>query len=166
MAGLATQERLQPSLLDRLRDDEPHRPRDPGGLRSIDAAQLRRCIGRDIGWLLNCIRHRAASTRDGEPVAQSVFGFGLPDLAGMNATGIDPDALGRAVRAAIVRFEPRLVPETLHVDVDLDRSSMGRRTLSFRIESVMWAQPMPVAIRLDTEADLETLRFAVDRETG
>lgn len=167
MAGLFSQERLQPSLLDRLRDDEPHHPRDTGGLRSMDAAQLRQSIGRDLGWLLNCIRYQPApGLRDMAIVDGSALRFGLPDLAGKSAGGVDLDQLRRAVRSAIVRFEPRLLPETLSVDIELDRNSMGHRTLSFRIEAVMWAQPLPVDIRFDMEADLETFRFAVERDAG
>lgn len=46
-------ERLQPSLLDRLTDDDPTNPREGREARVIDIRRLRDIIQRDLGWLLN-----------------------------------------------------------------------------------------------------------------
>ncbi|UPG84779.1 type VI secretion system baseplate subunit TssE [Luteibacter aegosomatis] len=159
MAGLTPRERLQPSLLDRLRDDPPD---GPHGMRGVTAAQLRESVRRDLGWLLNCVRVEPPC--GGRRVEDSVLCFGIPDLAGMSAEGLDADALRRALHAAILRFEPRLMGGTLSVEVERGGTGAASRTLSFRIESVLWAQPLPLRIRLDTEADLETFRFATPDE--
>lgn len=159
MAGLVPRERLQPSLLDRLRDEPSDGPR---GLCGFTAAQLRESVRRDLGWLLNCVRMDPGTGRG--RIEDSVSCFGIPDLAGMSADGLDADALRRALHAAILRFEPRLMGGTLSVEVDRGSAAAAGRTLSFRIESVLWAQPLPLRIRLNTEADLETFRFAIPDE--
>ena len=53
MAELTPQERLQPSLLDRLRDDEPSTQVESRDKRILSMAALRESVMRDIGWLLN-----------------------------------------------------------------------------------------------------------------
>ncbi|MFP3607501.1 type VI secretion system baseplate subunit TssE, partial [Paraburkholderia sp. SIMBA_053] len=56
MAELTPQERLQPSLLDRLTDMAPDEPDESREQRVITAARLREYVTRDIAALLNCTR--------------------------------------------------------------------------------------------------------------
>jgi type VI secretion system protein ImpF len=162
VAELSTQERLQPSLLDRLRDDEPHVSQESREKRVITAARLREYVVRDLGWLFNCTRHWSSEELAGLPyVEASVLDYGIPDLTGAAIAGMDVEVLGQRIRSAIATFEPRLDPATLHVEVQADATRMDRLTLSFRIESTMWAQPLPLNLYLKTEVDLETARFSV-----
>lgn len=162
MAELTTQERLQPSLLDRLRDDEPHVAEESREKRVMTATRLREYVVRDLGWLFNCTRHWSLEELAGLPyVEASVLDYGIPDLTGAAIEGMDIEMLSQRIRAAIVTFEPRLDPASLHVEVQADTSRMDRLTLSFSIESTMWAQPMPLNLYLKTEVDLETARFSV-----
>src|SRR3954465_180037 len=118
MAELTTQERLQPSLLDRLRDDEPHVAQESRDKRVITAARLREYVVRDLGWLFNCTRHWSSDELAGLPyVETSVLDYGIPDVTGAAIAGLDIDVLRQRIRAAISTFEPRLDPSTLHVDV-------------------------------------------------
>ncbi len=162
MAELTTQERLQPSLLDRLTDDEPGTAVESRDKRVISASRLRECVTRDIAWLLNCVNlGNDEVLADYPDVARSVINFGIPDLAGAAVSGIDGDVLQRQLREAIFTFEPRLTQETLRVTVGTDADRMDQRSLSFLIESEMWAQPLPLNLYLKTEVDLETGRFDV-----
>ncbi|UPG84799.1 type VI secretion system baseplate subunit TssE [Luteibacter aegosomatis] len=166
MADLSTQERLQPSLLDRLRDDEPHVAQEGREQRVMTSARLREYVARDLGWLFNCTRppHAAAS---GLPhVEDSTLGYGIPDLAGGIVAGMDMEAFRQGLRAAIVRFEPRLEPDSLRVSVEVDAARMDHLTMSFRIESTLWAQPLPLGLYLKTEVDLQTARFSVFEGLG
>lgn len=162
MAELTTQERLQPSLLDRLTDDEPGTAVESRDKRVISASRLRECVTRDIAWLLNCVNlGNDEDLADYPDAARSVINFGIPDLAGAAVSGIDGDVLQRQLREAIFTFEPRLTQETLRVTVGTDADRMDQRSLSFLIESEMWAQPLPLNLYLKTEVDLETGRFDV-----
>ena len=54
---------------------------------------------------------------------RSVVNFGLPALSGQTASSLDVTDLTRAIREAILDFEPRILPATLR-DHDAAR---GRR---------------------------------------
>nr|WP_221195558.1 type VI secretion system baseplate subunit TssE [Luteibacter sp. Sphag1AF] len=159
---MITQERLQPSLLDRLRDDEPHVAQESRDKRVITAARLRECVVRDLGWLFNCTRHGWSDDHGGLPYVEgSVLDYGIPDLTGAAITGMDIAVWRQRIHTAITLFEPRLDPSTLHVDAHAHTTRMDRLTLSFSIESTMWAQPLSLNLYLKTEVDLETARFSV-----
>ncbi|UWX75113.1 type VI secretion system baseplate subunit TssE [Burkholderia gladioli] len=162
MAELTPQERLQPSLLDRLTDLAPHEPEESREARVITAAKLRECVTRDIAALLNCTRQWEDEDLPGlEQVGNSVLNFGIPDLAGSALSGIDAGELQSRIRAALLDFEPRLIADTVQVCVSTDASRMDSRSLSFRIDAEMWAQPMPLGLYLRTDVDLETGEFRV-----
>jgi type VI secretion system protein ImpF len=167
MAELTPQERLQPSLLDRLTDLAPAEPDESREQRVITAARLRECVTRDIAALLNCTRHWGGDELDGlDHVGNSVLNFGIPDLAGAALSGIDAAILQNRIRVALLDFEPRLIAETVQVTVSVDDTRMDSRSLSFRIEAQMWAQPMPLGLYLRTDVDLETGEFRVSRHFG
>ena len=167
MAELTTQERLQPSLLDRLADDEPAKAEESREKRVISASRLRDCVARDISWLLNCVNLGIDDELAEYPeVARSVVNFGIPDLTGVAVAGIDAKVLQRKLRDAILAFEPRLTPNTLRVVVNADLKRMDWQSLTFNIESEMWAQPIPLNLYLKTEVDLETGKFNVSDSFG
>jgi len=167
VAELTTQERLQPSLLDRLTDDEPGQREESREKRVISASRLRECVTRDMSWLLNCVNLGAdEDLADFPEVARSVVNFGIPDLTGTALSGVDAAVLQRQIRAAIVAFEPRLIASTLQVTVNADTDRMDRQSLVFNIESDMWAQPIPMKLYLKTEVDLETGAFHVSEGFG
>ena len=167
MAELTTQERLQPSLLDRLTDDEPGRREESRERRVISASRLRECVTRDIAWLLNCVNLGAdEAVADYPDVGRSVVNFGIPDLTGSALSGVDVAVLQRQIRAAITAFEPRLIASTLNVTVQTDDHRMDRQSLVFNIESDMWAQPIPLRLYLKTEVDLETGAIHVSEGLG
>jgi type VI secretion system protein ImpF len=167
MAELTTQERLQPSLLDRLADDEPGKKEESREKRVISASRLRDCVARDISWLLNCVNLRMDDELLHYPdVARSVLNFGIPDLTGTALAGVDAHVLQRQIKEAILAFEPRLTSATLRVTVNADSKRMDRQSLTFNIESEMWAQPIPLNLYLKTEVDLETGKFNVSESLG
>jgi type VI secretion system protein ImpF len=167
MAELTTQERLQPSLLDRLTDDEPGKAEESREKRVISATRLRDCVTRDISWLLNCANLETNVDLDDYPeVSRSVLNFGIPDLTGVALTGIDSGALQRQIKEAILAFEPRLTANTLRVTVKPSAARMDHQALIFNIESEMWAQPIPLNLYLKTEVDLETGNFKVSEGFG
>jgi type VI secretion system protein ImpF len=162
MAELTQQERLQPSLLDRLIDNRRHEAAESREAYAISPAMLRECVMRDLSWLLNCTRHWHEDALQAYPhVASSVLNYGIPDLAGARLAGLDVVELQNRIHAAIVAFEPRLSSASLQVTAKVDIGRMDRMSLSFVIDSEMWAQPLPLSLYLRTEVDLETGRFSV-----
>jgi type VI secretion system protein ImpF len=167
MAELMPQERLQPSLLDRLTDLDPGRREETREQRIITAARLREYVTRDIAWLLNCTRHWSSDELAASADAgHSVLNFGIPDLAGAAVSGLDAALLQNHIRSALLDFEPRLIASTVQVSIEVDDARMDSRSLRFLIEADMWAQPMPLALYLRTDVDLETGEFHVSQAFG
>jgi len=148
MADLTPADGLQPSLLDRLTHQ---------AAPALSMAKLRDCVRRDLSELLNTIHLAAVEDLDQYPeVARSTLNFGIPDLTGITGASINPAELERAIRQAIVDFEPRIVPASLKVEVVVRSHEMSRNALSFLIDGEMWAHPLPLAMRLESTIDLET----------
>lgn len=163
MAELTHKERLQPSLLDRLTDDDPTRSAEPREKRVLTPAQLRESVRRDLTWLFNSTQLSSTSRElDDYPLAAcSVINFGIPDLAGHTASTIDVAALERLLRQAIWDFEPRLLRNSVTVRGVVDERDMSHNAVSFVIEADLWAQPLPVRLALRTQVDLEDGRIHV-----
>ena len=89
-------------------------------------------------------------------LAASVLNYGLPPLSGQLASKLDVSVLERVIREAIVRFEPRILPETLSVRA-LDAGSVldTHNVIEFEIRGHLWSQPVPLEILLRTQVDLE-----------
>src|SRR5262245_39357847 len=165
MAELTPSERLQPSLLDRLTDDEPAKNQEPRKNRVLSLNRLREGVLRDIAWLLNSAKLPEDDLEENYPhVARSVVNYGLPDLAGLTASGIDVAELEQIVKQALWDFEPRIIRETLKVTARAD-GEMSHNALVFEIEGELWAQPIPLEMLLKTEIDLETGDIAVTEVT-
>jgi type VI secretion system protein ImpF len=157
MAELLPQERLQPSLLDRLTDDAPESKEESREKRILNLTQLRASVLRDVSWLLNTVHLQATQNLlDWPHVASSTVNFGIPDLAGSVVTGKNTLALERAVKQALLDFEPRILADTLKVAVRIEPEQMNRHSMLFIIEGKLWAQPIPLSLYLKTELDLET----------
>ena len=110
MPELTPQERLQPALLDRLTDDEPERQQEPRERRVMTKSRLRQAVLRDLAWLFNATRLEGTVDLSGlTEVRRSVINFGLPALAGRAASSMDVAALERAIRQAILDYEPRIL---------------------------------------------------------
>ena len=74
MAELTVKERLQPSLLDRLTDDEPDKNVESRDRRVISLERLRECVMRDLGWLLNTGKLSQVQNLDAYPGGRSFRG--------------------------------------------------------------------------------------------
>jgi len=156
MADLTQKERLQPSLLDRLTDNDPERKQESREARVLSPSRLRDCVRRDLIWLFNTTNLKATQSLEEHPhVARSVLNYGMPDLAGKTTSGVDTVALEQAIRRAILDFEPRLVARSLRVKLFVDEKQMNHNAMSFDIEAELWAQPLPLRLFLRTSVDLE-----------
>ena len=155
---LAPQDRLQPALLDRLTDEEPEKRLEPREQRVISKSRMRQAVLRDLAWLFNATRLEADTDLSRAPYARrSVINFGLPSLAGQPASSLEITDLERAIRQAILDFEPRILPQTLHVRAIVEQSRLDHHNvIGVEIQGQLWAQPVPLEMLIRTEIDLET----------
>jgi type VI secretion system protein ImpF len=155
MAELAPRERLQPSLLDRLTDDEPDKAVEARERRVLSLRTLREGVLRDLAWLLNTTNLYSVTDAVRLPhVANSVLNYGMPDISGMSVAGLNLVDLERGIRQAIWDFEPRLIRGSVVVRASaLDAGEHNK--IMFEIEGDMWAQPYPERLYLKTELDVD-----------
>ena len=156
-------ERLQPSLLDRLTDDDPTNPREGRDARVIDIRRLRDIIQRDLGWLLNTTNNDSWIDAARTPhTARSVLNFGIHDVAGDFATKDKALTIRKAIISCIETYEPRIRKGSIQVDM---RSSDASRTtvVNFDIRADMWAEPIPVELFLRSAIDVTTGQLSLER---
>jgi len=165
VAELTPQERLQPSLLDRLTDDEPDQPQESREKRVLSMSRLRDCVLRDLAWLFNAGRPFSPDQMERYPLAaSSALNFGIPPLAGMTVRILDLNMLENLLRQSVIDFEPRILRGTLRVRANLTASQMSHNALTFEIEGELWGQPLPQQLYLKTEIDLESGQVKVEEE--
>ena len=156
MADLTLQERLQPSLLDRLADDEPEKSQESRERRVLSMQKLRESVLRDLAWLMNAVNLASDIDLDDFPqTAHSVLNFGLPDLAGKVSAALDIHVFERILQQTIWDFEPRILRNSLSVRLVRDDNRMDNTTLAFEIEGELWGPPLPLRVFLKTEIDLD-----------
>jgi type VI secretion system protein ImpF len=143
-------DRLQPALLDRLVRDGADAP------RVISKAELRAAVLRDLAWLFNAVQPHPHWHEEHPGIAGSVLNYGMPPLAGKQASKVDVARLERTIAETIKNYEPRILPESLVVHA-MEPSSVldTHNVIEFEIRGHLWAQPVPLEILLRTKLDLE-----------
>ena len=148
--------RLQPALLDRLTDDAADERKEPEANRVMSKMQLRQAVLRDLSALFNSVQPLGKAAELYPALADSVLNFGLPALSGQLASKLDVAQLEASIRQAILRFEPRILPDTLQVRAHESASVLDtHNVIEFEIQGHLWAQPVPLEILLRTQLDLE-----------
>lgn len=162
MADLVHQERLQPSLLDRLVDRRPDKQVESREAGVLTTSQLRKAVHRDLAWLMNARAHtKDEFIYDYPAVAKSVVNFGVPDRSGQADSRRAQDEFRRSLLDAIRTFEPRLTNITVRIpDLGDDQ-----RDDSFHLEIAgdLWAQPAPEWLTIETDVDIERRQSSLDR---
>ncbi|MET0026312.1 MAG: type VI secretion system baseplate subunit TssE [Candidatus Thiodiazotropha sp.] len=149
-------QQLQPSLLDRLTDDEPDKSKESQDKRVISMRRLRQSVLRDLAWLLNTTNLATTEDLEAYPeVARSVLNYGIRELSGHLVSGMDLNHLERMVRQAVQDFEPRILPNTVRVRTVRDSAKESHNQLMFEIEGQLWAVPTPTHMLIKTQIDFE-----------
>ena len=162
MAELTPKERLQPSLLDRLADDEPDKKIESRDQRILSLERLHDCVVRDLSWLLNADNLDSVhDLSDYVEAASSTVNYGVPVLSGQIVGQMKRRELEENIRDSILRFEPRLLPESVQVRAIVNEAEMQCNPLRFEIEATVWAQPVPLQLLVKAEVDVETGDFYV-----
>lgn len=151
-------DRLQPALLDRLTDDDAEKLQESLEHSVVNKQRLKQTVLRDLIWLLNTTCHNTDGSLDSYPeVKRSVLNYGIPVLSGKNFSGIDWRELEQSIHDAILVFEPRILPDSLHVKAILPADAMGHHNLlQFELRGELWSMPFPIELLIRSELDLET----------
>jgi len=156
MAELSQQERPQPSLLDRLLDDEGDGESESRDRRVFSPRRFREAVLRDLSWLFNASNMGEELDERAYPnVARSVLNYGMPPFAGRFSAASDLSRLEEIVTDVVRTFEPRIIADTLRVKLVRREDGHAGNAMAIDIEGELWAQPVPLRVYLRTELDLE-----------
>jgi type VI secretion system protein ImpF len=156
--------KLLPVLLDRLTDHNPENRKEALHERTMTKAEFRQCVLRDISWLLNTTNAESETPMAGlDEVRKSVFNFGVLALSGKQLTDEDLEDVQKAIAGSIKMFEPRVLPETLHVKVlPSENGTHTHNQLNMEIRGQLWSEPYPIDLLLRSRVDLESGQIVLE----
>lgn len=155
----------QSCLLDRLADDSP-RQRIQSATKLGSAGDTRERLRFALSALLNATPLEAAVGLSRFPeIRRSGLNYGALDFSGKAGSGLSARLVERQLRAAILRYEPRLIADRLTIRATVGGPG-GPNSLVVEIEGQLWAQPRPEEIRLRGLFDLEAGQASVRSGEG
>ena len=167
---MATSNRIDPdqplvvSVLDRLLDDDVQTGIEPVKSRGQYLTDLRNALRRDIEALLNTHQSWLAPPPDLTELETSLIDYGLPHFLGLQvASDAAREQFRAEVEALLRRFEPRFTRVTVSL---LDKSDNLDRTLRFRIDALVYAEPDLEPVSFDSMLEPVHRRFAVTAAAG
>lgn len=154
---------LMPTLLDRLRDDAPHRQHEAPGEYALTRSQMRDIVQRDLAYLLNTTSIEEQIDRARYPqAAASTVNYGVPPLAGKFMATRQWADIETLIKRAITDFEPRLVPDSLNVSPLADKEGeLQYNALAFEVRGLISMDPYPMEFLVQSSLDLETSQLNV-----
>lgn len=153
---------LMPTLLDRLRDDAPHRQTEAPAEYAVTREQMRDILLRDLAFLLNATSMENLIDRERYPqAASSTINFGVPPLAGAFVASRNWNDIEQIITRAITEFEPRLIPESLAVEPLNRNGDVEHNSLSFEVRGMIQMDPYPLEFMVQSSLDLETSQLHV-----
>lgn len=163
MARVDKKKKLRPSVLDRLLDNEPNRTVEIDSDQHQKLKQLRQSVRRDLENLLNTRFRMVEPDSEFTEIKKSLLNYGLPDLATVNIS----DDLKRKqfiqhLESILREFEPRF--KSIKISY-LENSDSLDRTLRFRIDATLYADPSPEVVVFDSVLEPVTRTVNVE-ETG
>jgi len=142
---------LRPSILDRLLDDEPHIQIEADKNRHQQLRALRASVKRDLENLLNTRYRVVEPPEEYTQLELSLLNYGLPDLATVNIADTEKKRnFTRHLETILRNYEPRF--KTVNVN-HIDNKDNTDRTLRFRIDATLYADPAPEIVIFDSVLD-------------
>ncbi|MEO1498464.1 MAG: type VI secretion system baseplate subunit TssE [Planctomycetota bacterium] len=159
MARVRETQPLLPSVFDRLLDDDPFNSKEVPKNRNQVLRELKASVRRDLESLLNTPQAWLTWPSSLDELDNSVLAYGIPDFTGVNMSAkSERKRLIEAVERCIQRFEPRF--RSVRVALN-NRSEDLERTLRFRIEGTLYAEPAPEPVVFDSVVEPLSAEVAV-----
>ena len=159
MAEIRTDLLLLPSVLDRLIDNDPQVHLEASASRNQLLRDLKQAVRRDLENLLNTRIRYISWPAELPELKQSVVNYGIPDLTGTPlASSREREEFRRTIQSVILLYEPRL--KKLKVTLG-DQADAIDRTIRFRLEAILQAEPAPEPVAFDSTLRLTTGSFEV-----
>jgi len=160
MARVDKKKKLRPSILDRLFDDEPEIKNDVDIGQHQKLKQLRSSVRRDLENLMNARYRVMEPSEEFTQLNHSLLNYGLPDLATVNITDLDKrKEFTFKMEKILKEFEPRF--KDVNVSY-LENTDNTDRTLRFRIDATLYADPSPEVVVFDSILEPVTRSISIE----
>ena len=154
MARREIERTVQPSVIDRLTDEEPRIRADQRMSYAESLQQFKLSVQRDLEWLLNSRRTPKPAPESFEELRSSVYHYGIIDVTSLGDSHQSRERLLEQVQEALTVFEPRLMNVRISI-VDQDGEA-HRRELRFVVEGTLRLDPTPEQVAFDTVLHFST----------
>ncbi len=148
MARVDKKKKLRPSILDRLIDNDPNNNVEVDPDQHQKLKELRSSVRRDLENLLNTRFRMIEPDSEYKEIQHSLLNYGLPDLATVNISDNEKRKLFiERLELILIEFEPRF--KSVKVNY-MENSDSLDRTLRFRIDAILYADPSPEVVVFDS----------------
>lgn len=163
MAKPDNKKKLRPSILDRLIDNDPVNSTEIDTDQHQKLKDLRNSVRRDLESLLNT-RYRVIEPDSSYlHLRNSLINYGLPDLATVNV--MDKTRRKQFIddlQSILQSFEPRFKSVKVQYMENMDSLD---RTLRFRIDAVLYADPSPEVVVFDSTLEPVTRTVSIEENS-
>ena len=120
----------------------------------VDETTLKAHVQADLGALMNTIQLGAAIDLTDVPhVQRSILNYGFRDLSDITARDLNSSSVVASIRQSLLDHEPRIVPETLEVQV-ADGTGNTQHRLEISVTAELMSDPVDVPVAFEAEVDL------------
>ncbi|VAW56537.1 Uncharacterized protein ImpF [hydrothermal vent metagenome] len=148
MAKVDKKKKLRPSILDRLIDNDKNNNIDIDPDQHQRLKELRNSVRRDLENLLNTRFRMIEPDNDLLEIQHSLLNYGLPDLATVNISNNEKRLeFIQHLESILIAYEPRFKSVKITY---MDNTDSLDRTLRFRIDAVLYADPSPEVVVFDS----------------
>jgi type VI secretion system protein ImpF len=122
--------------------------------RGANEWQLRRNLDLDLGDLVNTVNLGSCIDLEGlDHVRESVLNYGVDDMTHLTMDALAVHDLAAALRRSLLRHEPRLVPETIEVQMRKETDEVNQR-IAFEVVADMACRPVDIPLEFVAELDV------------
>lgn len=160
MARIDKKKKLRPSILDRLIDNDPNNNVEVDPDQHQKLKELRNSVRRDLENLLNTRFRMVEPDSEYIEIQSSLLNYGLPDLATVNiGDSVKREEFIQHLETVLIEYEPRFKSVKVRY---MENSESLDRTLRFRIDATLYADPSPEIVVFDSILEPVTRTVSVE----
>lgn len=120
----------------------------------INEETLRKHLQVDLNALLNTIELGSATDLSDFPhVDASIVNYGFRDLSSVAVAEINTPRIKQSIRMSLINHEPRLIPESIEIDV-VEPEGNERQRLAISVSAELMGDPVDIPLDFDAEVDI------------
>ena len=148
MARVDKKKKLRASILDRLIDNDPGNNVEADPDQHQKLKELRNSVRRDLENFLNTRYKVMEPDIEFSQAQKSLLNYGLPDLATVNISDKEKRIeFIQRLENILIEYEPRFKSVKVRY---MDNTETSDRTLRFRIDATLYADPSPEMVVFDS----------------